>query len=415
MTTNAIKLLTLLMAVLFLACSRNVHKSIQTKSESKTNLIMQQSIPSRNNHFAFHMMRQLPFEDDNFVVSPFSISTALAMTYAGARGQTQMEMASTLFFDDDQQGFHRKYGQYLTTLKELAGDHVQLNIANNLWVQQGYHFLPEYFSTIESNYGTSPAQVNFRGDTEPIRQGINDWVYSQTRERIKDLIAPGILTEDTRMVLVNAIHFLGKWMVEFNKELTRKEIFRGMDGQGKETEFMRRTGYFNYAEHHGMQAIEMLYQGGNYSMVLLLPNKTSDVVSALSTLDGFAFEQIVSAMERTHVDLRLPRFEAETSVNLERLLSEMGMPLAFSKKADFSGMTGDDSLMIDKVIHKAMIEVKESGTEAAAATAVVMIMKTSIEPEPERTVVFHADRPFLFFIKDNTYNNILFMGRMAKM
>lgn len=149
-------------------------------------------------------------------------------------------------------------------------------------------------------------------------------------------------------------------------------------------------------------------------MVVILPDKKAGIELSQDKLNALAFEQLVTSMERTHVELRLPRFEMETSLNLERLLADMGMPLAFSKKADFSGMTGDDSLMIDKVIHKAMIDVQEAGTEAAAATAVVMIMKTSIEPEPERTVRFHADRPFFFFIKDNTYNSILFMGRMVK-
>ena len=387
---------------------------MQTHSAAELASIMELPAGERINHFAFDLMRHLSGNNDNYVVSPFSISTALAMTYAGAREQTALEMANALFFDPDQEGFHPAYRDYLLSLQEQAGEHVQLNIANALWVHEAYHFLPGFFSLAETYYQSRLNQVNFRGDREAIRQDINQWVYEQTREKIADLIAPSVLTDDTRLVLVNAIHFLGQWMSVFSEERTRKEIFHGMGGQQAETDFMRRTGYYSYAEDDHMQVIDMPYVGGAFSMVVVLPSKGTDIRGFEDAMNGFSFAQMLSGMERTHVDLRLPRFEMETSADLEVLLSEMGMPTAFSKRADFSGMTGDDSLMIDKVIHKAMIDVKESGTEAAAATAVVMIMKTSIEPEPERTVVFHANRPFVFFIKDNRYNSILFMGRKGK-
>ena len=377
--------------------------------------IMERPAGERLNYFALDLMRYLSGEDGNYVVSPFSISTALAMTYGGAAGQTAAEMVNTLYFSPEQAAFHSRYGAYLGSLRELAGEQIQLNIANALWAHEGYHFLPAYFELIERHYQTKLNQVNFKGDREAIRLGINSWVFDQTREKIKDLIAPGVLTEDTRLVLVNAIHFYGKWMAEFNKELTRKESFRGIDGQTKETDFMRRTGWYQYAEAPGLQVIDLPYQGGNFSMVVILPEEGADIRNLEKSFGGTQFMRLLDKMERTHVELRLPRFEMETSANLEQLLSEMGMPTAFSLKADFSGMTGDDSLMIDKVIHKAMIDVKEAGTEAAAATAVVMVMKTSIEPEPEKTVMFHADRPFLFFIKDNTHQSILFMGRTAKL
>lgn len=417
MKTNAIILLTLLVGVLFFACSPKPQKSIQKRSNSEIDDIMQQAIPSRNNHFAFDIWKQLPVENDNFVVSPFSISTALAMTYAGARGQTQDEMIGTLFFDPDQDSFHIEYGQYLERLNQLTSEQVQLNLANNLWVQRDYYFLPEYFSTIEQNYRAKPSLVNFKGNREPIRKEINDWVFSQTKEKIKDLISPGVLTEDTRMVLVNAIHFLGGWSSAFDPDRSTEDTFHNIDGLLGKATFMRKQGYYMYYEDKGIQALEMPYQNGNFSMVILLPEQGSESsIHKLETrMDAPFFSTITSGMERTHTDIYLPRFEIETGLDLEKVLPIMGMPTAFSLRADFSGMTGNDSLMIDKVIHKAMIDVKESGTEAAAATAVVMIMKTSIEPEPERTVVFKADRPFLFFLKDNTYNSILFMGRVAKM
>ena len=409
-----ITLLTLTMVGLFFTCSRKTQQTMQRHSGAEIASIMELPAGERINHFAFDLMKHISSNNDNYVVSPFSISTALAMTYAGAREQTALEMSNTLFFDPSQQNFHPAYRDYLLSLQEQAGEHVQLNIANALWAHEAYQFLPAFFSLAETYYQSRLNQVNFRGDREAIRLDINQWVYNQTREKIANLIAPSILTEDTRLVLVNAIHFLGQWLSPFTEERTRKEVFRGMGGQEAETDFMRRTGYYSYAENNHMQVIDMPYQGGQFSMVVVLPTEGTDISMVEETLTGFSFSNMLADMERTHVDLRLPRFEMETSSDLEVLLAEMGMPTAFSKRADFSGMTGDDSLMIDKVIHKAMIDVKESGTEAAAATAVVMIMKTSIEPEPEKTVVFHANRPFLFFIKDNRYNSILFMGRKGK-
>lgn len=383
-------------------------------NDSKMSAMLEHPPGQRINHFSFELMRQLPVQGKNYVVSPFSISTALAMTYAGAAEQTAAEMTNTLFFDPDKARFLQEYSAFLDALNEMAGETLQLNIANALWAHEGYHFLPDYFNTITQYFGSELRNVNFRGELEPIRQQINRWVYDQTREKIDNLIAPGVLTEDTRLVLVNAIHFLGKWMSEFNKNNTRKDIFHTIDGQKAEKEFMRRTAWYRYYRGIGLQAIELPYAGGNFSMVVVLPDEDTGIDQVAKRLDAAEFLTISTQMRNTHVDLRLPRFEIETSVDLERLLSDMGMPTAFSKRADFSGMTGDDSLMIDKVIHRAMIDVEESGTEAAAATAVVMIMKTSIDPEPEETIPFHADRPFLFFIKDNTYHSILFMGKLVK-
>ena len=177
---------------------------------------------------------------------------------------------------------------------------------------------------------------------------------------------------------------------------------------------MVQKGYHRYYESEGLQALEKPYGDGRFSMLVLLPGEDSDINALLSKLDGDTYDHIVSGLQRTHVDVRLPKFKIESSFYLEETLGSMGMPLAFSKKADFSGMTGTDSLMIDKVIHRAMIDVMESGTEAAAATAVVMITKTSIDPEPERTVLFQADRPFIYLVKENRNNGILFLGAFVK-
>ncbi len=405
-------LLTLSLCLIFFACNRKIQKSMHNRTEEEILAIFEKDLPGRTNYFAFDLMRTLPLENQNLVFSPFSISSALAMTYAGARGLTREEMSATLFFDSDQEAFHSAYGHYLKQLDELAAEDIQLNIANRLWAQQGFHFLPEFFQLIEAHYGSTVKQVDFRGPREPIRLDINQWVYDQTSEKIPDLIAEGILTEDTRLVLVNAIHFLGRWMTEFNKESTRKDTFYNLDGSEMSTDFMFRQGSYPHFESQQVQAMEIPYAGGNFSMVFVLPPEDMPLDDFESTFGAVEFFGLLQNLRPTRLNAIIPRFKAETSFSLEELLPDMGMPRAFSNKAEFSGMTGDDTLKIDKVIHKAMIEVQEGGTEAAAATAVVMIEKTSIDPEEPR--VFKADRPFLFFIKDNQYNSILFMGRVVK-
>jgi serpin B len=377
----------------------------------ETMAIMELPAPQRSNYFAFDLMHNLPFSDSNLVFSPFSISSALAMTYAGARDQTMQEMSATLFFDPDQEAFHPAYGQYLERVKALAGDSIRLNIANRLWAHQGYHFLPAFFELIERHYGSYVREVDFRGPREPIRLDINEWVYRQTEEKIPDLIGQGVLTEDTRLVLVNAIHFYGRWMAEFDKEVTRKDMFHNLDGSGSTADFMRREGTYPYYESERMQAVEIPYQEGNFSMVLVLPSSDMGLVKFEQGFGAPGFSEVMQGLSLEKVLVEVPRFRVETGFNLEEVLAAMGMPRAFSNRAEFSGMTGDDTLKIDKVIHKAMIDVQEAGTEAAAATAVVMIQKTSIDLEEPK--LFKADRPFLFFLKENEYNSILFMGRVV--
>jgi serpin B len=403
--------LTLSLLIIFSGCSRKAQKGIQSRTAAETQAIFDNPMPQRSNFFAFDLMRTLPFERDNLVFSPFSISAALAMTYAGAREQTMEEMSATLFFDTDQEAFHPAYGQYLAHLQEMAGDSIRLNIANRLWAQQGYHFLPDFFELIETHYGSSVREVDFRGPREPIRLDINEWVYNQTGENIPDLIGQGALTEDTRLVLVNAIHFFGRWMAEFDKEATRRDLFNNLDGSGSTADFMMREGQYPYYETERLQALEIPYQDGNFSMVVVLPSEDATLEDFELNFGPPGFFEVVQGLGQEKVLVSLPRFRAETGFNLEEVLSEMGMPRAFSNRAEFSGMTGDDTLKIDKVIHKAMIDVQEGGTEAAAATAVVMVQKTSIDMEEPK--VFKADRPFLFFLKENEYNSILFMGRVV--
>jgi serpin B len=414
MKANLVLALTLLPAVLFCSCSRRAQKSIDQTPQATAYGFPDKDLATRNNHFALDLLRQLPIEEQNAVFSPFSISAALAMTYAGARNLTAQQMVNTLNFDPDQETFHLDYQQYLEVLSELAKGDVRLNVANSIWAQQDYHFLPDYFAKLQAHYQAKVQQVNYRADREAIRLQINQWVYEETREKIEDLIPPMVLTPDTRMVLVNAIHFFGPWQKEFDKELTQTLPFHNIAGEKTLTDFMFRKDSFSYYEDETCQALELPYSEEGFSMVLMLPSEDISLQEFEIHLSADKFSSIIDQMQKKNAEIFIPRFEANTKINLEEVLSAMGMPEAFSNKADFSGMTGYTDLKIDQIIHQAVIEVQEEGTEAAAATAVVMIVKTSVGMDEEK-IVFRADRPFLFAIKDNTYNSILFMGRVVQL
>lgn len=320
------------------------------------------------------------------------------------------QMAKIMHFDPDQKHFHQAFGEYLTTLNQLAEGNIDLNIANSLWAQKDYHFLSSFFEIVEANYDSQTFQVNYRHNREQIRQDINRWVYDQTREKIKDLIAPNVLTEDTRLVLVNAIHFLGSWLKEFDKALTREDNFYLTDRQISRADFMHRRDTLPYYEDASMQVLEIPYAGKDFSMLLVLPSEGIPLTELEATMDAHWFDALNNKTEKTTLEIFMPRFEAKTKLDLEEILISMGMPHPFSRDADFSGMTGDLELKIDKVIHQAMIEVGEEGTEAAAATAVIVIRKTAIDLDEPK--VFRANRPFLFFVKDNVHQSILFAGRV---
>lgn len=410
MTSTQMKTLGfLLLAALLWGCTHRTHQT-EAQEESLQEPKEKTDIPMQNNEFAFDLMRQIPAGDDNMVMSPFSISTALAMTYAGARETTMEQMAEVMHFDLDQDRFHAAYGAYLQKMKTRAEDHIELNIANSLWAQEDYHFLDSYFETVETHYNSKTFQVNFKEHHQQIAKDINDWVYEETREKIKDLIAPNVLTNDTRLVLVNAIYFLGAWLKEFNPNLTTEDLFYLLDGEMVSADFMRRSDTLPYFEDDRMQLLEIPYSGKDFSMLFVLPAEGKNLEEFERTLHAASFADMINKMDEQEVEVFVPSFEADTQIDLEDILAKMGMENAFSRHADFSGMTGDLDLVLDKVIHQAVIEVGEEGTEAAAATAVVVIRKTAIDTD--RPPVFRANRPFLFFVKDNETQNILFSGRV---
>jgi len=291
-----------------------------------------------------------------------------------------------------------------------------LNIANGLWAQNDFKFLDSYFDIVKSNYHSELTNVDFIDNysRETVRKEINAWVAQKTNDKIKDILKQGSLDPLTRLVLVNAIYFYGNWAQPFKKEATQPKDFNLMDGNKLNVPFMNQQIMYNYYEDSKIQAIEIPYKDNKASMVIFLPVKSNGIAEFEKSFDYKYYQDIISSFQSTEVRLSLPKFQTTHNINLETTLSQMGMPLAFSQiGADFSGMTGKRDLYISKVIHQAYIHVDEKGTEAAAATAVIMEKMTAIR-NPIEPKIFNADHPFIFLIKDNTSGSILFMGKIMK-
>jgi serpin B len=387
---------------------------------SSLNYDSQPNIPAETVHtlvqgnttFAFDLYQALNDQPDNLFLSPYSISLALAMTYAGAASETERQMGDTLHFALPQDQLHSAFNQLTLTLLSRAevpeGDGFQLNIANALWGQRGYAFVQDYLDRLAQNYNAGIHLVDFVGQTEEARKIINDWVAEQTEEKIKNIIPDGALTTDTRLVLTNAIYFNAAWASPFQEQATQPETFTALDGSQSSTPMMRQTGYYPYASADGVITVEIPYVGGQLSMLLIMPPQ--DQFQAFeSALDEVRLDELLTGLESTNIQLMLPTFEFESEFSLAQALSDLGMPIAFSSEADFSGIDGSQDLFLQDVLHKAYIAVDEEGTEAAAATAVIIGL-TSIGDEP---IEVRFDHPFIFLIRDNETGTILFIGRLV--
>jgi serpin B len=363
-----------------------------------------------NNEFALDLYAKLSQQEDgNLLMSPYGISTALAMTFAGARGDTETEMAKVLHFDLPQDQLHPAFAAIIRRMNQGDDRPYQLSVANRLWGQKDYKFLPEFLATTNKHYGAELATVDFARQTEPTRQAINRWVEERTQDKIKDLIPSDVLDSLTRLVLTNAIYFKGSWKYEFEERRTRDLPFTLSAENKVDVATMFQKNKFKYTQQPGVQVLEMPYSGDELSLVVLLPEKADGLAELEESLSTKKLAVLTSGLRETEVSVFLPKFKMTCDFDLSRTLASMGMPLAFSRKADFSGMTGVTDLYISAVLHKAFIDVNEEGTEAAAATAVVMTRKgAAIRPNP----IFRADRPFLFLLKDTETNSILFIGRV---
>ncbi len=369
------------------------------------------SVATGMNTFAFDLYGTLRAKDGNLFLSPYSLSTALAMTWAGARGETEKEMAAALRFPLGQESLHPAYGALIDELNAAgrSGDFA-LAVANRLWGQAGYKILPEFRKTVKASYGAELVPADFRNDSEGVRKEINGWVEQQTKNKIRDLIGPNVLGSDTRMVLVNAIYFKGLWKDAFDERVTAPTPFHREGAAPVDAQMMRRVDHYRYAEDADVQVLELPYKGEGLSMIVLLPRAADGRKALEDRLSAGKVQSWMDAMQSKKVDVRLPRFKMTSQFSLAEQLGALGMKSAFTGDADFSGMTGNRDLFISAVIHKAFVDVNEKGTEAAAATAVVMEL-TAARPEPP-SVEFKADHPFVFLIRDNASGAILFLGRM---
>jgi len=366
-----------------------------------------QAVVTGNSEFAMELYKNINASDStkNIFFSPHSISTALSMTYAGARGNTAQQMADTMHFQLAPSDQHPAFGD-LTAALQSDNKGYRLEIANALWGQQGYEFQPDFLALIQKYYKGGFNTVDFVNQTEVSRGIINRWVEQKTNDKIRDLLPQGSLTSLTRLVLTNGIYFKGDWTRKFKPEETRLSTFHIQPDGIVNVAMMHQSGNFRYAEIEGVKVVELPYVGGDLSMVVVLPKAT--VAELDQTLDANRLNDWLAKATEQDVDIALPKFKFEANYELEDILSGMGMTDAFAlPPADFSGISGKKDLYITRVIHKAVIEVNEEGSEAAAATGVVLGTK-SVRLKPE----FKADRPFLFFIRHNSTGSILFLGRV---
>jgi len=403
----------------------NEVKETQPKKDGDTELITK-----GNSEFAIALYRELRNKKGNLFFSPYSISTALAMTYAGAKGETEKQMATVLNFPTlgrvgsqdsgesmvekktlTQEQFAQSYAKVITDLNTRAEKgNYQLWVANALWGQQGYGFLKEFLQLMENNYGGQFFEVDFVKATEAARQKINAWIEKKTNNKIKDMIQKGVLDSMTRLVLTNAIYFKGNWASQFNKALTKDAPFTLLNGKKLDVPMMHQKAKFGYTQTDDIQVLELPYVDDELSMIILLPKHVEGLGGLEETLNNENLSQWLSKISKREVSVFVPRFEMTSQFSLASVLESMGMKDAFSREANFSGMTGERDLYISAVIHKAYVDVNEEGTEAAAATAVALKM-TAIGPS--QTPIFRADHPFVFLIRDNQTGSILFMGRVA--
>jgi len=366
-----------------------------------------------NSAFAIELYQALRENEGNLFYSPHSISVALAMTYAGARGETAQQMAATLQFLLEQERLHPAFN-WLDAELASRGEDAQgkddegfrLNVVNAIWGQKDYGFLSTFLDVLAENYGAGLRILDFANETEKSRLIINDWVSDQTEQRIKDLIPREVLTSGTRLVLTNAIYFNAAWEYPFDEDVTADGPFYLLDDGQVIVSMMKQTESFGYTDGEGYQAVELRYDGGELSMVILLP-EAGNFEAFEEGLQAERVDAIINDLQPTGVALTMPKFEFDSEFSLKDTLSGMGMPIAFSGAADFSGMTGSPDLYIDAVLHKAFVSLDEAGTEAAAATAVIMK-----EEAPDQQAEVTIDRSFIFLIRDIETGAILFVGRV---
>jgi serpin B len=376
-----------------------------------------EKLTADNRAFAFDLYQQLRGQDGNLFMSPHSISVALAMTYAGTRGETEAQIRKALHFNLAAAKLHPAFNALQLELAKREQDqndpkqsNFRLSVVNALWGQTGYKFMADYLDLLALNYGAGIRLLDYKADPEAARKVINDWVASQTADKIKDLIPSGAVNNATALVLTNAIYFNAPWLYPFTEGQTQPGPFTLLDGSKIDVPLMNITKEFPFYSGSGFSAVELPYAGGQVSMVLLVPD-AGKFASFEQSLNADQWDTIRKGLNYANIRLSLPKFSFTSEFTLNEPLIKLGMTDAFaSGKADLSGMDGTRSLYVSKALHKAFVKLDEQGTEAAAATAMIV----GITSMPAQPVTLKIDRPFLFLIQDKPSGEILFVGRVVR-
>ncbi len=363
------------------------------------------------NGLAVDLYKELRREEGNLCFSPYSISSAFSMVYAGAKDETAHEMEQSLGFGQGIGESYRGLTKGMLAAPEDAGD---LEVANSIWPQRGYRLLRTYVKELEENYASEVRTQDFAKQPERARRDINAWVRERTRERIGEILPEGAIGADTRMILVNAVYFRAPWMHVFPQSATREEVFFATPSTEVAAPMMRVSDAFAYHETPEVQAVRIPYRMGAFSMTVILPKARNGLSAVEMSLDRAFLHTLSGELERRKVDLSIPRFRIETDLLLNESMKRLGVQRAFDPGfADFSGMNGKHDLYLSDALHRAVVAVDEEGTEASAATA--LTMKRTSAPLPlMEPVVFRADHPFLFLIQEDISGAILFIGRVCR-
>ncbi len=372
------------------------------------------AIVKSNNEFALKAYAEMSKKNGNIFFSPFSLSAALAMVLGGAKGTTADQIAEVLRLNPNQKNLH---GEYALLLNQLATNdkQTQLAIANALWGQQGLTILPTYQDLLRTNYKSELQTVDFAANPQAVASAINAWAEQNTNGRIKNLVQANSFNSDSLLVLANAVYFHGRWENEFSEYSTEPDDFWLDKTQKISAPMMNQTDYFPYFADALLQAIELPYSDGKYSMIVLLPKERDRIGSLEKQLNADLLEKYISDLHQQEVELHLPKFEFNASLSLKEFLSNLGMPLAFQDTADFSGIANDPrGVKLSSAIQKTFLKVNEKETEAAAVSAIGGVAGAAgFGSPPPPPPVFRADHPFIFLIRETATNSILFMGRVT--
>ena len=363
------------------------------------------------NQFGTASYQQLAQGDGNLIFSPFSISGALSMTLAGARGETAKAIAGVLHQNRSQAAYPEAFMALVANLGQRAnGSGNELLNANGLWVDSDLRLEPDFLATLRTKYQASLSPLDFARNLEGARTAINRWTQEHTKGKIRELFAPGSLDESTRLVLSSAVYFYGKWEHPFQPNQTRLAPFKLGNGSTVETSFMKQTGRFGYAETPTAQILEMKYAGTGLALDVLLPKPGSSLRDLEGRLTEDHLAGWLAELSDRNVEVLIPKFRVESQFSLREMLSRMGMGRAFTGSADFSGIDGRRDLALSNVLHKALVDVSEEGTEAAAATGSAVALVRMVVPEH---TVFRADHPYVLLIRDAQSGLVLFAGRLT--